>query len=491
MPNALLKDLREQRLARKLLAPVAYSEALMPALRLARSSRIARRIAKVLIVALAITVVLMAFAPWQQSVTGSGSVIAYAPDERQQTIEAPIKGRVVRWGEGLVENARVKKGQFLVEIQDLDANYRTRLEEQRQNSQRQVSAAADRVEASKRALVASNTIIASFEAQRVAYERVKEQTILAQDAYVQMATKKVLAEKQQLIEYQAAIPQLQAEFERTKMLHAEGNLSLQKLQEVERKLGEYQAKVSRAEAYVASAESELEGKKRERQAKVDKAQIEIDYATAALTKAKGDVSKAESDVAKAEQEFNKADKELTEVKIKVSRQANQLVTAPIAGYLVQIKPAVGGGMLKEGDPLCTIVPETQEHAVQLWLKGHDVPLVRPGRHVRLQFDGWPAVQFTGWPSIAVGTFGGEIVSMDASDNGAGKFRVLIRPDPTDRPWPEDRYLRQGVRANGWVILDRVPLWFEVWRNLNGFPPVVSKDAPGDQAGKSKPPKLPK
>lgn len=474
-----------------MLSPVAYSEALMPALRLARSSRIARRIASALLVALTITIVLMAFAPWQQSVTGSGSVVAYAPDERQQTIEAPTKGRVIRWGEGLVENARVSKGDFLVEIQDLDEDYQLRLQQQLRNSEQQVAAAKEHLRNSELVRDATKMIIDSVERQLDAYERVKEQTILAQDAYVEMAEKKVQAEKQQLIEYEVAINQLQAEYDRTKMLHEAGNLSLQKVQETERKLLEGQAKVNRAIAYVSAAESELEGKKRERVAKVHKAQIDVDYAIATLTKANGDISKAESEIAKSEQEFNKADKELTEVKIKVARQASQVVTAPIDGFLVQIKPAVGGGIVKEGDMLCTIVPETQERAVQLWLGGNDVPLVRPGRHVRLQFEGWPAVQFTGWPSIAVGTFGGQVVSIDATDNGSGKFRVLIRPETNGRPWPEDRYLRQGVRANGWVILDRVPLWFEVWRRLNGFPPVVSKDDSGAKDGKSKPPKLPK
>jgi hypothetical protein len=113
------------------------------------------------------------------------------------------------------------------------------------------------------------------------------------------------------------------------------------------------------------------------------------------------------------------------------------------------------------------------------------------RHVRLQFEGWPAVQLAGWPSIAVGTFGGQIVSVDATDDGKGKFRVLVRPDPSDQPWPEDRYLRQGVRANGWVQLDRVPLWFEVWRRINGFPPVPAGGEIEADLKKTKPPKLPK
>ncbi len=109
----------------------------------------------------------------------------------------------------------------------------------------------------------------------------------------------------------------------------------------------------------------------------------------------------------------------------------------------------------------------------------------------MQFEGWPAIQFSGWPSVAVGTFGGEVVSVDSRDNGKGKFRVLVRPDPQDRAWPAERFLRQGVRANGWVLLNQVPLWFEVWRQLNGFPPVVDVNQLEDKAGKSKQPKLPK
>ncbi len=490
MSNEASRSLPVRRPAEQMLAAAAYSESLMPSLSLARSSRIARRIAKVLLVTLAITIVLMTFAPWQQSVTGTGDVVAYAPRERTQTIESPIKGRIIRWGEGLRENAHVVKGQFLVEVQDLDAGYTERLQGQFLSYQQQVDSARDQLRANERALEAAKTIVESVEAQRVAYIRVKEETIAAQNAYVEMAAKKVQAEQQQLIEYQYAIPQLEAEYERTKTLHAEGNISLQKLQEVSRKLGEGQAKVSRAEAYVEAAEAELEGKTRERQAKADKAQIDIDDAQARLRKVNGDVSKAESDVAKSQQDLSKAEQELLEMEVKLERQKTQIVTAPIDGFIVQIAANMGTSMVSEGYPLCTIVPETRELAVQLWLKGNDVPLVTIGRHVRMQFEGWPAVQFAGWPSIAVGTFGGEVVSIDATDDGAGKFRVMVLPDPDDRSWPEDRFLRQGVRANGWVLLDQVPLWFEVWRNLNGFPPVVTKDSSEDEL-KIKPPKLPK
>jgi hypothetical protein len=140
--------------------------------------------------------------------------------------------------------------------------------------------------------------------------------------------------------------------------------------------------------------------------------------------------------------------------------------------------------------LFTIVPDISEQAVELYVSGNDTPLVSLDDEVRLQFEGWPAIQFAGWPSVAVGTFGGRVASIDATDNGTGKFRVLVRPGMED-DWPADRYLRQGVRANGWVMLNQVSLGYEIWRQLNGFPPVVAKGEPGLGKSDAKKPKLPK
>lgn len=474
-----------------LLLPVAYDESVMPSLQLAKSSRSIRRVARLLFVALLLTILLVAFAPWQQSVTGSGNVIAFSPDQRQQVIESPIKGRIVNWGEGIVENAVVKKGDLIAEIQDLDESYQMRLEQQLNNSERTVAAVEQQLAANKRALEFALTLVESFSSQVTAYKKVKQETIAAQDAYVEMARKKVEAEKQQLLEYEAAIPQLKAEVDRMEMLYQEDNIALQKLQEVQRKLSEADAKVARATAYVSSAESELEGKIRERVSKIEKAQIDIDYAEATLRKARGDISKAESDVAKTEQELNKSQKLLIESQVKLSRQERQTLKAPVDGYIVQINPNMGSAVLKEGDPICTIVPITEDRAVQIWMDGNDAPLIQKDRHVRLQFEGWPALQFAGWPSVAVGTFGGEVISIDATDNGMGQFRILVKPVENGQSWPDERYLRQGVRVNGWVILDRVPLWYEIWRRLNGFPVLPPENKSKSSQEKPKPPKIPK
>lgn len=172
----------------------------------------------------------------------------------------------------------------------------------------------------------------------------------------------------------------------------------------------------------------------------------------------------------------------------MARQRTQRVTAPIDGTVFRVLARQSGELLKAGAPLAVIVPASSKDVVELWVDGNDMPMLAPGNTARLQFEGWPALQFTGWPAIAVGTFGGRVLLIDPTDNGKGKFRVLVEPDPKDDPWPSRRFLRQGVRANGWVLLNIVPLGYELWRQFNGFPPVVSMDEPNasayDPAGKA-------
>ena len=174
--------------------------------------------------------------------------------------------------------------------------------------------------------------------------------------------------------------------------------------------------------------------------------------------------------------------------------------APRDGILLRLMANDNAEMLKTGDPLFTIVPDTADSAVELWIDGNDVPLVSVDREVRLQFEGWPAIQFaSGWPDVALGTYGGRVAAVDATDNGKGKFRVLIRPDDV-HPWPDEHFLRQGVRAKGWILLSDVKLGYEMWRQINGFPAVYGDGGDsgdnkkgaqdgGDKDGKK--PKLPK
>jgi multidrug efflux pump subunit AcrA (membrane-fusion protein) len=184
---------------------------------------------------------------------------------------------------------------------------------------------------------------------------------------------------------------------------------------------------------------------------------------------------AEIEEAKFLGDVASASAEVAKVETKLARQASQSVVAPRNGVVQRIVAPQGGVLVKQGDLLAVIVPDTQDRAVELLIDGNDLPIVQIGKPVRLQFEGWPAIQFSGWPSVAIGTFGGTIAVIDPSDNGKGKFRVLVLPDARDH-WPDTRYLRQGVRAVGWIMLDTVKLGWELWRRFNAFP-LSAESAP--------------
>lgn len=173
-------------------------------------------------------------------------------------------------------------------------------------------------------------------------------------------------------------------------------------------------------------------------------------------------------------EYSKYQHELAQAKIKkinidvaLARQKTQKILAEASGTIFRRLPGQENVIVSKGAPLAQIVPQTPSRAVELWIRGIDIAFVRVNQTARLQFEGWPAVQFRGWPEIAVGTFEGKVSFIDATDNGKGVFRVVIVP--TEK-WPNYAYLRQGVRVQGWVQLGRVKLWYELWRQFNGFPP---------------------
>ena len=158
------------------------------------------------------------------------------------------------------------------------------------------------------------------------------------------------------------------------------------------------------------------------------------------------------------------------------RRSLYVVRAPQTGYLVRALKAGIGETIKEGESIATLQPENPLLAAELYVRAMDVPLIQRGRTVRLQFDGWPAIQFSGWPSVAVGTFGGIVTVIDVVNSPGGKYRLLVRPATShakDRAWPQQLRLGSGVR--GWVILDSVPVWYEIWRQLNGFPPTLQTE----------------
>lgn len=166
--------------------------------------------------------------------------------------------------------------------------------------------------------------------------------------------------------------------------------------------------------------------------------------------------------------------ELAESETKLSRQENQIIYAPKDGVILKVLAGDAATVVHLGDKLATFAPNLSDPAVEIYVSGNDIPLIIEGRKVRLQFEGWPIIQFSGWPSIAVGTFGGVISSVDSSISENGKFRVIVKKDK-DEKWPDERFLRHGAKAQGWILLNNVSLGYEFWRQLNSFPPSFDSE----------------
>jgi multidrug resistance efflux pump len=165
--------------------------------------------------------------------------------------------------------------------------------------------------------------------------------------------------------------------------------------------------------------------------------------------------------------------EWAQVEIKFSRQASQVIRAPKDGSILKLLAGDSSTIVKVGDKLATFAPDLNEPAVELYVSGNDISLIYPGRKVRLQFEGWPAVQFSGWPEVAIGTFGGIVSSVDTAASENGKFRIIVIKDPEEK-WPDGRFLRHAAKAYGWVLLNEVKLGYELWRQINNFPPEFDK-----------------
>jgi hypothetical protein len=144
------------------------------------------------------------------------------------------------------------------------------------------------------------------------------------------------------------------------------------------------------------------------------------------------------------------------------------IKAPQNGFINKAIKAGVGETFKEGEQLVGIMPADYDMAVETFVRPIDLPLMHLGEEVRIQFDGWPAIVFSGWPNVSYGTYGGKVVAIETFISDNGKYRILLAPDPNDHEWPKD--LRVGSGAYTIALLEDVPIWFELWRQLNGFPP---------------------
>lgn len=426
----------------------------MPLHPIAQRSRKITWFFRMLTLVFLITPVALVFVPWQQSVNGKGRVIAYDPVERPQIVTARVGGQIQRWH--VKEGQRIEAGAPLVDIEDNDPDLAKRLGEQRKIFQ-------DRIEEGRREQEEQQRVVQRQKAAQEAAVKAAEFAVSGQKLTTEARKKAVTAGE-------ALLVREQKEFEI--------------IAEVVRKGNRPEIDLIRQKAALERAVADLDRLK----AEVENARAGISQSESMVLQAAANgerlVAEAERDLNRVRQSVYNIERDIQELDSRVARYDARHVRSPCAGTVLRIEAnaALGGAYVKEGDPLVVVVPDVKGKMVaELWIDGVDLPLIvkdDQGRypHVRLQFEGWPAVQFVGWPSAARGTFGGRVLLVDPADNGKGQFRILVEPDkffPDDEEWPSQQLLRQGNQVIGWVFLNRVTLGWEVWRRLNGFPPVVS------------------
>jgi multidrug resistance efflux pump len=441
---------------RRRLIPNEVTGASFPALYLVRSSWLIRWLARVTFFFLLIGFVALIFVPWQQSSRGQGRVVARDPQQRPQTIAATYDG-IIKWIKpGIQEGSPVEKDDVIIKLEPFAREELDQLK----NSLMQVEAKRD---------AAQRTVETSQINVRLQEDSGRAE-ILSEQLAVDAARAKWNQEKALLASAQAEYRPKKLKYDSYKDLYqSAGTVSGQDVQNAfgeeqaaEQKIVEAEQKVDEAFQTLNSKEHALESKRQSVEVKNNEVR-----------------NKYQADLSK----LAETEKEINDTKLKLGALERLDIVSPRSGIIQQLQINAGSDAVKKGDPLFTVVPESTELAVELTIAGNDSPLVKVGDEVRLQFQGWPAIQWVGWPSVAVGTFGGSVNSINPSDDGKGDFIVYVTPDTQDmsqEPWPDNRYLRQGVRANGWVLLDTVSLGYELWRQLNGFPPILDQSSKDEE-----------
>ncbi|SHI29807.1 HlyD family secretion protein [Algibacter luteus] len=387
------------------------------------------------------------FLPWTQNITGQGTVTTLRPNQRPQHIQSQIPGRIEEWY--VQEGDEVKKGDTILRISEVKSEYFDdrlveRTNDQIQSKSSSVTAYQGKVEALNRQISALRN------EQQLKLEQTKNKLMQSQ-----------LKVKSDSIDLEAAKTNLkiaETQFNRIATLQEEGLKAVRDVEEKRLKLQETQAKyISQENKYLASKNEVIN-------ARLELSRTNASYADK-ISKAQSDMFTAQSSGFDTQAQVTKLENEYSNYK---KRNSLLYVTAPQNGFINKVLTGGIGVTFKEGEQLVGIMPSTYDLAVETFVRPIDLPLLHIGEHVRVQFDGWPAIVFSGWPNVSYGTYGAKVVAIERFISDNGKYRVLLAPDSSDHEWPEA--IRVGSGAKTIALLEDVPIWFELWRQINSFPP---------------------
>jgi len=410
------------------------------------------------------------FVPWRQSVVGSGEIMVFSPMQRPQTIEALIPGRITGWY--VRDGQLVKAGQLIADLTDLDPRFLDRNQLKRLVDQKK-SLIAKR-DAAKARVVSLTDQLANLGTSR-------ENAIPAAEQRVGQASDRLYAAQQTVEVAQQNVKTSQWQLDRISSLYEKGLRSQRDQQVAQLDNVKAQTELLRAKsAYdVVKRDADISG--------FDYKRVSADT-QASINAIKASLSEANQVIATTSADIDSLEIGVQNMAERIQQRA---VRAPCAGRVVRLNRVGAGETVTAGAVLATIVPGTEDRAAAILIRDYDAPLLSVGNPVRLAISGWPSLQFMGWPSIAVGTFAGRIAVIDAVDDGKHFYRIIVVPDyeaiekKKEEPWPSVKFLRPGAQATGWVLLSNVPLWYELWRQFNGFQPTVPAPTTDSQTGQDR------
>lgn len=399
-----------------------------------------------------IALLIILFLPWTQNIRARGNVTTLRQEQRPQELNSIIPGKIVKWF--VKEGDMVKAGDTILQISEvkddyLDPNLVNRTSEQ-------LDAKQMSIEYYKNKVSTSQTQIGALDNNR----KLKQSQLQNK---IQQLKLKLQSDSAENVAAMNDLSIAAMQYKRQKTMYDSGLVSLTQL---EQRNQAYQNTLAKK----TSAENKLDGTKQELIiAGIEMDAINQDYVEK-VSKAQGDQFQSLSQIAGGQGDVAKLQNQFSNYAI---RSGMYFITAPQAGQVTRAKKAGLGEIIKEGEMLVEIVPEKMDYAVELFVEPMDLPLISVKQKVRFLFDGFPAIVFSGWPNASYGTFSGEVVAIENAAGSNGKFRVLIKEDPTDKKrWP--RELKIGTGTRGIALLKNVPVWYELWRNINGFPPDFYK-----------------
>jgi multidrug resistance efflux pump len=387
------------------------------------------------------------FLPWTQNIRSKGSITSLFQEQRPQKIYSPIAGKISKWW--VKEGDFVKKGDTLAKITEikedyLDPNLVPRTQEQLNAKKSYLEFYAQKVQANQ----AQITNLKS--SKTIKLEQLKNK--------IAQINQKLVGEKAELEAASNEALLIKDQFERNRKMFQEGLISQTQFQQRNAAAQNALAKKTIAENKVNQSLQDL------RNANMEQGAIEQDY-NEKINKAESERLQSLSQIESGKGDVAKLENQVTNYTI---RNGMYYIMASQDGQIIRAQKSGIGEIIKDGEELLTVVPTGNKYAVEMFVRPVDLPLLSPGQSVRFIFDGFPAIIFAGgWPDQSFGTFAGKILAVENTINDNGLFRVIVVEDPASKKWPPQ--IKMGAGAQGIALLNDVPLWYELWRNINGFP----------------------